>query len=167
MTRIPSRSGIPARQHEAKMKKTLLILFITIFYSCNSVFAAGAPTKATTQPQSQNVQTVQPAPPPAVDFSNCNKYFKLNSQALFYLTLSSINANHFNIDEIQSRSGYILFSTGQRQFLASIITINPKNSMLKVTPCNNNYYFSVGIVQNMFKYIELNLNTPIEKLNVS
>lgn len=110
----------------------------------------------------------QPSPvqPQAVDFGNCNKFFKLDSSKLFYLTLASVNANRFRIDEIQSKSGYVLFSVAQKQFLASIITIDSKNSMLKITPCNNVYYFPIGIVQNMFKYIELNVNTPVEKLSV-
>lgn len=107
-----------------------------------------------------------PVQPQSVDFGNCFRYFRMDSQKLFYLTLASVNANRFRIDEIQSKSGYVLFSVAQKQFLASIITIDSKNSMLKITPCNNIYYFPAGIVQNMFKYIELNFNTPVEKLSI-
>ncbi len=151
-------------------KKLILSLFILGLISLGSAKCAVASVQiiAKSQPvlQVQPPQTLPPAQQPPVDFSVCNKSFKVNSQALFYLTLSGINANRFIIDEIQSKSGYILFSVGQRQFLASVTIINPQNSMLKITPCNNNYFFPIGIVQNMFKYIELNLNTPIEKLNV-
>jgi len=120
-------------------------------------------TDAKAQTQTASVAPVQPQP---VDFGHCSHYFKLDSQKLFYLTLASINANRFKIDEIQSKSGYILFTVAQRQFLASVIVIDSQTSMLKITPCNNIYYFPVGIVQNMFKYIELNVATPIEKLGV-
>jgi len=109
------------------------------------------------------VPAVQPAP---VGFENCNKFYKIDSQKLFYLTLAGINANRFVINEIQSKSGYVLFSVGQKHFLARIVSVDAKNSILKITPCNNIYYFPIGIAQNMFKYIELNINTPIEKLNI-
>lgn len=102
----------------------------------------------------------------SVEFKNCNKYFKLDSQKLFYLTLAGVNANRFTINEIQSKSGYVLFTAGQKQFLASIYNIDNKNSMLKITPCSNIYFFQIGIIQNMFKYIELNINTPIENLKI-
>lgn len=90
----------------------------------------------------------------------------MDSQKLFYLTLASANANRFEIKEIQSKSGYILFTAAQKPFLASVIKVDSKTSMLKVTPCNNIYFFPGGIVQNMFKYIELNFNTSVEKLSV-
>ena len=127
--------------------------------------AFGAPVK-----QSQIVVVhPQPAPvqPQPVDFALCNKVFKIDAQKLFYLTLAGVNANRFTIDEIQSKSGYILFTVAKRQYLASVATIDAKTSILKFTPCDNIYYFPVGIVQNMFKYIELNINTPIEKLSVT
>lgn len=142
------------------MKKTLLlILFVLGLYGRSCAFGATAPIQ--TSPTASS--PVQPQP---VDFGTCFKYFRMDSQKLFYLTLASINANRFKIDEIQSKSGYVLFSVAQKHFLASVITIDAKNSMLKITPCNNIYYFPAGIVQNMFKYIELNFNTPIEKLSI-
>lgn len=103
---------------------------------------------------------------PPVSFENCSKTFNLDSQRLFYLTLASVNANRFKIDEIQSKSGYVVFTAAKQQFLASVITVDSHRSMLKITPCNNIYYFSIGIVQNIFKYIELNMQTPIENLRV-
>lgn len=155
----------------------IFLLILIIFCFLGRGFAEGA--TAPVQPQTQiPVQTkseinrqisethLPPVQPQSVDFGNCFKYFKIDNQRLFYLTLASVNANRFRIDEIQSKSGYVLFSVAQKQFLANVITIDSKNSMLKITPCNNIYYFPVGIVQNMFKYIELNFNTPVEKLSV-
>jgi len=149
-------------------KKNRLILLLSVLFllGSKSVFAANAQTK-TPAPATTTAGAPSPIQPQLVDFSQCNRYFKVDSQKLFYLSLASINANRFTIDEIQSKSGYILFSVLKRQYLASVIAIDSKNSLLKITPTNNNYYFPVGIVQNFFKYIELNLNTPIEKLGVT
>lgn len=144
------------------MKKKLFILLILCSLGRSSAEGAAAPVQQTASPP----PITSPVQPQPVDFRNCFKYFKMDSQKLFYLTLAGVNANRFKIDEIKSKGGYVLFTVAQKQFLASVITIDAKNSMLKITPCNNIYYFPVGIVQNMFKYIELNFNTPIEKLSI-
>lgn len=161
---------------ESRLKRSFaFILLFFCFLGCKGAYGAVATAKPNVQAKigvvksiSELQQVAQPSPvqPQPVDFSNCNKVFKLNSQKLFYLTLAGVNANRFKIDEIQSKSGYVRFSVAKKQFLASVINVDPQTSMLKITPCNNVYYFPIGIVQNMFKYIELNINTPIEKLSV-
>lgn len=167
-----------------------LLSFIIIFSLGCPAFCNSAPIKASslksvpvntvpskppvTKPSPTKLTSVKSAPlPPAippkpvsynVEVGYCNKAFKIDSQKLFYLTLAGINANLFTINEIQSKSGYILFTAGQKMFLASVVAVDSKNSMLKIAPCNNLYNFNIGIVQNMFKYIDLNLNTQIAEL---
>lgn len=156
------------------MKKRFLIfsLIVGCFLWRVSALSADAPQSLSGKPVAvqKTVPTIAQAPSPTqpqkVEFKSCNKYFKVPSQKLFYLTLASVNANRFTIDEIQSKSGYILFSVGKKRFLASVINIDGKNSLLKITPCDNVYYFPIGIVQNLFKYVELNVQTPVEPLSV-
>ena len=74
---------------------------------------------------------------------------------LYFFALASINANKFVIDEIQSKSGYILFTAANRQFLASVNRVDPKSAILKIVPADNNYFFPIGVVTNFFKYIDL------------
>ncbi|MDD3435544.1 MAG: hypothetical protein PHC64_00170 [Candidatus Gastranaerophilales bacterium] len=149
------------------MEKGKSKLFFTLFVLCFlSVGCACGTADAVQTLPAPSVAKPSPVKPQPVDFSDCYKYFKFNSDRLFYLTLASVNANRFNILEIQSRSGYIIFSVAKKEFLASVVKIDEKNSILKITPCNNIYYFPAGIVQNMFKYIELNANTPVEQLKV-
>ena len=102
-----------------------------------------------------------------VPFEYCTKIFNTDAESLFYLTIASINANRFRIDEIQSKTGYVLFNAVNKEFLASVIKIDNKHSLLKVTPTNNVYYFQPGIVLNLFKYIEINqLEKPVQlKIN--
>lgn len=109
----------------------------------------------------EQVPTIQPQ---EVSFEVCNKMFALDAQKLYYVTLASLNANRFVIDEMQSTGGYILFTANKKQFLANVITIDPKNALLKITPCDNSYTFPPAIVLNIYKYIELNLKTPVERL---
>lgn len=154
-------------------KKLFLVLLILFFTRGSFVFATSAPLQKINDlyPPLKSTLPMPPSASPTaeqqpVDFLICNKLFKLDNQKLFYLTLASINANRFKIVEVQTQSGYIVFSAAQKQFLATIIEVDFKTSMLKITPCNNIYYFPVGIVQNIFKYIELNSNITIEKLKV-
>lgn len=101
-----------------------------------------------------------------INFENCTKVFNTDNVSLFYLTIAAINANRFSIDEIQSKSGYILFTAVNKQFLASISNVNTKQGMLRITPADGNYYFQPGIILNIFKYIDINLNKKPENITV-
>ena len=100
--------------------------------------------------------------PQNVVFENCTKMFPVNKEKLFYLTLGAVTANKFSIDEIQTQNGYIIFSAVNNKYLATIAGIDSDNSILKITPCNEIYFFQPGILLGMYKYIELNLNTEIK-----
>ena len=93
-----------------------------------------------------------------VPFENCYKVFNTDNVSLFFLTLSAINANRFEIHEIQSRSGYVLFTAVNKPFLASVSNVNKNQGLLRITPADGNYYFQPGIVLNIFKFIEINLD---------
>jgi len=114
----------------------------------------------------ENVAQPQAAPPITqpqnIAFENCTKMFPVNKEKLFYLTLSAVTANKFSIDEIQTQNGYIIFSAANNKYLATIAGIDADNSILKITPCNEIYFFPPGIFLGMFKYIELNLNIEIK-----
>jgi len=102
--------------------------------------------------------------PQNISFQKCTKIFPVDSEKLFYLAIASINANRFTINEIQSKSGYVLFSVLQKQFLLSVANVDKKNAIVKITPANNNYYFPEGIVTNIFKYIDLNTDKEVLKI---
>lgn len=107
----------------------------------------------------------EPAPvttPQNIVFEDCTKLFSVNKEKLYALTLASLSANRFLIDEVQTSNGYIIFTVNKSRYLATIAGVDGSNSMLKITPCNNVYYFPPGILINTFKYIDLNLNTDIK-----
>jgi len=61
--------------------------------------------------------------PQNINFEDCTKIFGVNQEKLFYLTLASITANRFNIDESQSADGYIMFSVNRNKYLATIAKV--------------------------------------------
>ena len=131
--------------------KKLYIAFLMLILSITWV-QAEEPVQQQVNPQtvSQNIM-----------FENCTKIFGINQEKLFYLTLASISANRFIIDEIQSANGYIIFSANRNKYLATVSKVDKTNAILKITPCNNVYNFPPGIITNTFKYIDLNLTTKI------
>ena len=133
--------------------KLRVLFFIFLFLSINAVGAEG-------------VAQTQAAPPITVPqnitFENCTKMYAVNKEKLFYLTLAAVTANKFNVEEIQSNNGYVIFSAARNKYLATVAGIDANNSILKITPCNDKYFFPPGIIINMFKYVELNLNTEVK-----
>lgn len=148
---------------------SLILLGSNVFAEPNYVVKPVSSTSDATQtiktPNATTPTVVSPTVPQVISFEQCTKKYEIPVEQLYFLTLASINANKFIINEIQSKNGYILFSAANRQFLASVNRVDPKSSILKIVPADNNYYFPVGILTNMFKYIDLNLTTKIEELN--
>jgi len=132
------------------MERILKYLFISFCIICSSllpVYSAGEVMSLSTLITTQNVS-----------FEQCTKVFNTDNTSLFYLTLAAINANRFDVNEIQSKSGYIMFTAVNKQFMANISNVNTNQGMLKITPADGSYYFQPGICLNIFKYIDLNLN---------
>lgn len=129
------------------MRKFLLIALM-LFVPC---FAAeiNAVSQPVTMPQN-------------IMFADCTKIFTVNKEKLFYLTLASLSANRFLIDEVQTSNGYVIFTVNKNRYLATIAGVDSSNSILKITPCNNVYNFPPGILINTFKYIDLNHNSDIK-----
>ena len=131
-----------------------------IFFSTNICFAdttVQTPQAVTAQITAQQAITT----PQNIAYANCTKMFTVNKEKLFYLTLGGISANNFTIEEIQTENGYVIFSAAENKYLATIAGIDAQNSILKITPCNDIYFFPPGIFLNMFRYIDLNINTSV------
>lgn len=126
--------------------KSFCITFLIVLFSV-------VPVNAVEQMNLSTLITAQ-----NMKYKNCTKVFNTDNVSLFYLTLAAINANRFTVEEMQSKSGYILFTAVNKRFLATVTNVNTNQGMLKITPEDNNYFFQPGIVLNIFRYIELNLN---------
>ncbi len=133
------------------MKKVILFLALLLI---PTAFAVEQPRPANPTPPITVPQNIM--------FQNCTKFFAVNKEKLFYLTLASLSANRFTVDEIQTANGYIIFTVNRNKYLATVASVDSTNSILKITPCNNVYNFPPGILLNTFKYIDLNLNTEIK-----
>ena len=134
-----------------KMRVVLIVLFLINITCCYA-----DPAQQTTQ---QNAILI--TQPQNINFENCSKMFAVNKEKLLYLTMGAVNANRFAIEEIQTSDGYIIFTAAGNKYLATISGIDASNSILRITPCNDIYYFQPGIILGMFKYVGMNINTEI------
>ncbi len=138
------------------MYKTLLVLIFTfIMFSLQPAFCAQEDTLEATYAQTAAIYT---------NYKDCIRLYKMPFGKLFYLTLSSVNANKYTILEMQSRNGYIIFETGGKEFLLNVMKKDKYYTFLRLSPADNNYYFSTTIPQNIFRYIDLNFNADIKEL---
>lgn len=137
------------------MKKFIIFLFI--LFSCIFV-------RAEEPVEVSSVEELRLITPQNVEFSKCTKIFNFPVEKLFYMSILALNANKFEIEELQSKMGYILFRGANKTFLMSVIKIDAEHSMLKITPADNVYYFPYGVVYNIYKYIDLNAEEQLQEL---
>lgn len=132
---------------ERIIKKVLSICFVLF---CNGLLAFCEEVPVT------QVQTNSISTPQNIKLSQCIKTFGMNYEKLFLLTEAAISANNFNIEELQSQGGYIVFSASSYKMLATVMSFDKNQAIIKITPCNGNYTFPPIIINNIFKYIETN-----------
>ncbi len=134
-----------------RIKKVILTILVVFLTSIVPVKADEAPSIPLTVPVN-------------VAFNDCTRTYNVSAEKLYYLTLNAITANRFETKELQSKMGYVLFKAAGKEFLATVAYYSPTKSIVKITPANNNYYFAPVIVLNVFKYIDLYVDEPINQI---
>ena len=99
--------------------------------------------------------------PLAADFA---KTYKTSSENLLYLLLAAINESKYSIEEIQFKTGSVLFKAYTKEFIASVSAKDGINSFIKIVPADNNYNFSPSLIQKLQNYIELNNSINFQKI---
>ena len=107
------------------------------------------------------IPTAIKTPTVSVDFS---KSYKTSSENLLYLLLAAINEHNYSIEEIQFKTGSVLFKAYQKEFIASIAAKDGYNSFIKIIPADNNYNFSPSLLQKLHNYIETNNGISFQKI---
>ena len=142
-----------------RVRVLILALIMSFLPSFADTTQLSYPTVQTIAQQKPQIPITQPQ---NIAFEDCTKMFGVNKEKLFYLTLGAVTANRFAIEEIQTSNGYIIFTAANNKYLATIAGIDGNNSILKITPCNDIYFFPPGVILGMFKYVGMNVNTEIK-----
>lgn len=138
------------------IKKIFTLLFM-LGISCSFVLAEDVDV---TMPQEKPNTLVY------TNYRDCIKLYKLPFDKLYFIALSSVNANKYEIVEMQSRNGYIIFKAENKEFLLTVLQKDKDYSFIKLTPCDNNYYFPSNIPQNIFNQIASQFNTEIKEIKL-
>ena len=138
-----------------------LIALITIATPLNT-FGEALPAK------NLSVSQIQPATPavqqPYTSFAYCTKIYPLSTEALLYMCLSAINENNYIIQEIQFKTGTIIFAVNQKEFILTTARKDIKNSFIKILPVDNNYNFAPTPIQKVFSYIDINSGLGVQSI---
>lgn len=134
------------------MKKLLFaLLTLSIFLISQPVFADEV------VPLNSTIKAL----PNPIDFA---KSYKTTSENLLYLLLSAINEHNYSIEEIQFKTGSVLFKAYTKEFIASVSAQDGYNSFIKIIPADNNYNFSPSLIEKLHTYIELNNEINFKKV---
>ena len=127
---------------------TALLILVTVpqFAFAEDIIPVAAPSRATAS---------------SIEFA---KSYKTNAENLLYLLLSAINEHNYSIEEIQFKTGSVLFKAYQKEFIASIATKDGYNSFIKIIPVDNVYNFSPALLQKLHAYIENNTSISFQKI---
>lgn len=109
-------------------------------------------------------EVVAPANKQVVNNVDFSKSYKTNSENLLYLLLAAINEHNYLIEEIQFKTGSVLFKAYTKEFIASVSAQDGYNSFVKIIPADNNYNFSPAMIEKLHSYIELNNNISFQKI---
>ncbi|MBQ3310748.1 hypothetical protein IJG72_01590 [bacterium] len=148
-----------------RYRYVLMLICVNLFLSANAQDIAAPIELETNTTPYITVKNDSLSAPQNISFDKCTKKYMIPVESLFYHALAGINANKFTIDEIQSKNGYIVFTAANKKFLASVNRVDATSTILKITPTDGIYFFPVGVISNLFKYIDVNKDAKIEQIS--
>ena len=75
----------------------------------------------------------------ATYLDDSSKNFGVSADNMYLTSLSVLNSLNYEIIEIQSKSGYILFRTGAKDYIMTVTALSPVTSNIKILPANSVY----------------------------
>lgn len=95
----------------------------------------------------------------------CYKIYPIDADNLFMASLNVLsNNNRFEISEIQTKNGYILFSTGSKYYLLTVTRRYKNQSEVKVLPQNSDYSQGSSIATAIFTLLNEEIKKPMEQV---
>lgn len=97
--------------------------------------------------------------------SSCNKNYSVSADNLYLLTLSALNSTgQYDIIEMQSKSGYIMFKTLNKNYIVTVSKEGTNSSSIKILPANSDFTSGTGIQKAIFDTIDLNIKNIPQKV---
>ena len=98
--------------------------------------------------------------------TNCNKNYPISADNLYMLTLSALNSQgQYEVVEMQSKSGYIMFQTSNKnQYIVTISKEGLSSSNIKILPANSDFSKGTIVQKGIFDLIDLNIKNIPQKV---
>ncbi len=96
--------------------------------------------------------------------SECYKIYSYDADILYMNALSVLNsASKYNIVEMQSKNGYVLFTYGAKYYLLTLTKRYKNQTEIKILPQNSDYSAGCNVAKEVFTTLDNRLKVqPME-----
>lgn len=102
----------------------------------------------------------------AFDLEECYKIYSTDADTLFVNAIAVLNsAPEYDISEIQSKNGYILFLNANKYYLLTVTKRYQNQTEVKILPQNSDYSLGSVVASDVFNLISTKLKTPIVQVD--
>lgn len=92
-----------------------------------------------------------------------SKNFGISADNMYLTSLSVLNDLNYEVIEMQSKSGYILFRTGAKDYIMTVTSLTPVTSNIKILPANSVYSTGTAVQKTIFDALETNKLNLLKK----
>ena len=93
------------------------------------------------------------------------KLYPKDADSLYMYALNALSSDsRFNISEIQTKNGYILFLSGSKYYLLTVTKRYQNQSEVKILPHNSDYSLGSDTAQTVFSLIDNEIKKPMEQV---
>ncbi len=94
---------------------------------------------------------------------NSYKIYPKDADSLFMYAMNALSSDgRYNISEIQTKNGYILFTNASKYYLLKVTKRYQNQSEVKVLPRNSDFSLGYETAQNVFSLIDNEIKKPME-----
>ncbi len=90
------------------------------------------------------------------------KIYPIEADSLFMSSLNVLSNNKYEISEIQSKNGNILFLAGNKYYLLTVTRRYKNQSEVKVLPQNSDYSQGSSVANAIFNLLNEEIKKPME-----
>lgn len=94
--------------------------------------------------------------------NECYKIYAKDADSLFMSALSAISSSDkYEISEIQTKNGYILFLAGSKYYLLTLTKRYQNQTEIKILPQNSDFSQGSEVAKDLFLLIDNEIKTPM------
>ena len=94
--------------------------------------------------------------------NECYKIYSKDADSLFMSALSVISSSDkYEISEIQTKNGYILFLAGSKYYLLTLTKRYQNQTEIKILPQNSDFSQGSEVAKDLFLLIDNEIKTPM------